>query len=218
MRFLFIGNSATHVHSIPQQFCRLAGEAGFHFETAQITPDGFELAAHADAATEHGQQVLVEIKKGYDIVFLQENGSCIRNEEKRRTCEEASAKLIDAILKSGAAPWFYVRPPYGKTLAGFTPLQQCEKFDRLFCKMAADHPPTRCVPVHRAFAYAIEHLPYPLWGADNAHTSEYGAYLIVCTFFAAVFGESSARLGNGGLEPAAAAALADAADRAAGVS
>ena len=33
-----------------------------------------------------------------------------------------------------------------------------------------------------------------LWGPDNAHTSEYGAYLAVCVFFCTIFKVSSTAL------------------------
>ena len=36
MKALFIGNSATYVHDIPGTLRRLAGEAGYPMETAQI--------------------------------------------------------------------------------------------------------------------------------------------------------------------------------------
>ena len=57
------------------------------------------------------------------------------------------------------------------------------------------------VYVNRAFAYAIKNTEFKLWGADNAHTSEYGAYLAVCVFFTALFRVSASVLdGNGLLE------------------
>jgi hypothetical protein len=97
MKFLFIGNSATYVHEIPQTFQRLAKKCGFSFEVEQITPSGCELAKHADTSTELGKRVFAEIAKGYDAVFLQENGSCMSSDEKRAACFDASRRLISAV-------------------------------------------------------------------------------------------------------------------------
>ena len=101
MKILFLGNSATFVHEIPQKLQRLCEKAGYKIETAQLTPSSFYLREHADESTEHGKLVLEEIKKGYDIVFLQENSTCIVTEEKREACRAASAKLAASDIPLG---------------------------------------------------------------------------------------------------------------------
>lgn len=212
MKLLFIGNSATYVHEIPQTLQRLASEVGYDIEIGQITPGGYELAQHADAASPHGQRVLSEIARGYDIVFLQENGNCLSTEQKRSACAEACARLIAAIRQSGARPYFYVRPPYGKDNAGYTASQQCQLFDQLFSALSDNNGGIPRVLANRAYAYAIDNLDLPLWGPDNAHTSPEGAYLIVCTFFATLFGISATCLGANGLPHHVAHTLALAAD------
>ena len=89
MKLLFIGNSATYVHEIPRTLARLCSEQGLDVTTMQLTPGGYKLSQHADETTEHGQKVLAEIAKGYDIVFLQDNGNCISSQEKRKACHDA---------------------------------------------------------------------------------------------------------------------------------
>ena len=212
MKALFIGNSATYVNEIPQTLSRLAKELGYTIETEQITPGGCELFRHADDTAEHGQKVITEIAKGYDIVFLQDNGNCVSTDEKRENCISASKRLCDAIKKSGARACFYVRPPYGKVKAERDPFEQCVAFDELFGEIARENE-AECVHVNRAFAYAIKHLPYDLWGDDHAHTGKFGAYLIVCTFFASLFGISATALSDNGLDHADALALQSVADK-----
>ena len=212
MKALFIGNSATYVNEIPQTLSRLAKALGYTIETEQITPGGCTLFRHADSATELGQRVFAEIAKGYDIVFLQDNGSCVTSDENRENCIFASKQLCDAIKKSGARPFFYVRPPYGKDKAGRDPFEQCVAFDELFGEIARENE-ADCIYVNRAFAYAIKHLSYDLWGDDHAHTGKFGAYLIVCTFFASLFGVSATRLDDNGLDHADASVLQEVADK-----
>ena len=213
MRALFIGNSATYVHEVPETLSRLASEAGYAVEVGKITPGGCELASHADRSTEHGQRVASEIARGYDIVFFQDNGNCISSEEKREASLDACRRLCAVAHASGARAAFYVRPPYGYEKWGHSPFEQCRLFDELFCE-AAEQGDALCVYANRAFAYAIKHhADIGLWGADNAHTSEAGAYLIVCTFFATLFGVSAHLLGDNGIGRERADALASIADK-----
>jgi len=193
MKLLFIGNSATYYHEIPQTLAKLSSDQGYNVTTMQLTPGGYMLSQHADEENEHGQKVYAEIAKGYDIVFLQDNGNCISSEEKRKGCNSACEKLAKAIKESGAKLYFYVRPPYKKLNCGFDALQQCALFDELFNELAAKYG-AECVYVNRAFAYAIKNTELNLWAEDDGHTSVHGAYLAVCVFFAKLFGRSSACL------------------------
>ena len=211
MKLLFIGNSATYYHEIPKTLEKVCRSLGMDVTTAQLTPGGYMLSQHADETTEHGKKVFAEIAKGYDIVFLQDNGNCIASDEKREACFEACRKLAKAAEASGARLYFYVRPPYKKLNSGFDALQQCEKFDELFGQIAAELG-AECVYVNRAFAYAIKYLDFNLWAEDNGHTSVHGAYLAVCTFFAKLFGCSATCIDACGLPQEEAEALQKAAD------
>ena len=44
MKLLFIGNSATYVHDIPQTLAALAGKAGYSVETKAIAKGGFRIS------------------------------------------------------------------------------------------------------------------------------------------------------------------------------
>lgn len=209
---LFIGNSATYVHEIPQTLSKLAKDAGYEINVTMIAKGGYELSQHADAESEHGTRVLEEISRGYDIVFLQDNGNCIASEEKRENTLEACKKLGSEIRATNALPYLYVRPPYGKTAFDRSPLEQCIEFDSLFSAISAEQGMTPAY-ANRAYAHAIKHLDLPLWGADNAHTSPQGAYLIVCVLFATLFGVSATKLGTNDLSQAEAVALQQIADQ-----
>ena len=189
MKILFIGNSATYVHDIPETLAHLATCAGYPLESERVVKGGWRLSQHAEA----GSRALAEIEKGYDIVFLQDNGDCISSDGKCEACIRACTELTEAAKKSGARVYYYVRPPYGYEAFGRSPLEQCREFDLLFTRLAQDNDAV-CAYVNRAFAYAIETTDIRLWGDDNAHTSEAGAYLAVCVFFAVLFGKSATLL------------------------
>lgn len=197
MRILFIGNSATYVHDIPEKLARLATDAGFPTECVRVVKGGWCLSQHA----EPGSRALTEIEKGYDIVVLQDNGNCVSSDEKREACISACDLLSKKAIESGAKVCYYVRPPYGYEAFGRTPLEQCRAFDELFSDIASKNGAT-CAYVNRAFAYAIENTDIRLWGDDNAHTSEQGAYLAVCVIFSSIFGKSAILLDGNGIENA----------------
>lgn len=211
LRVLFIGNSATYMHDLPLTLGRLATDAGYPMECHMLVKGGWRLSQHADAESEWGAQVFAEIAQGYDLVFLQDNGNCITSDELREASMAACRHLAAAVTASGGQIWFYVRPPYGTEHAGRSPFAQCEEFDRFFGEIGAEIG-AKYAHVNRAFAYAMMHLPYDLWGPDHAHTSEWGAYLAICVFFAAIFGKSSALLGANDLPPEDARALQAVAD------
>lgn len=211
LRTLFIGNSATYVHDIPQALSCLSIEAGYPLEAIAVVKGGYELSQHANADTPHGRRVLDEIAKGYDVIILQDNGSCVTSEEKSEATRFACSALHRACMAAGSDTYIYVRPPYGHDHAGRTPLEQCVAFDRLFDQIG-DGMGAVCVGVNRAFAYAMTHTDLELWGPDHAHTSERGAYLAVCVFFATLFGISATKLGTNELPPSDALILQRIAD------
>ena len=197
MRILFIGNSATYVHDIPETLARLATDAGFPTECVRIVKGGWCLSQHAA----EGSRALAEIENGYDLVVLQDNGNCVSSDEKRSACINACEVLSSKAIESGAQVCYYVRPPYGYEAFGRTPVEQCRAFDELFTEIAKKNGAS-CAYVNRAFEYAIGNTDIGLWGDDNAHTSEVGAYLAVCVHFAAIYGKPSTLLGDNGLENA----------------
>ena len=212
IKLLFIGNSATYVHDIPGTLASLATKAGYPTETNMVAKGGYKLSQHANISTDHGKAVFDEISKGYDIVFLQDNGNCISSSEMSTATKEACLALDTAIRNSGAVPYIYIRPPYGYNSFDHTPIEQCMEFDKLFCEVA-DSIGAKNIYVNRACAYAMKHLPYNLWGPDNAHTSEHGAYLAVCVFFASLFNTTSTVLEPNDLPPDDAFELQKVADK-----
>ena len=207
MKLLFIGNSATHVHDIPNLLATLTKPLGISLETEMITEDGYELYRHADT-----ESVFEKISRAYDMVFLQEHGNCIASEENAEKSLKAMQKLGNAVQSSGAKLYYYVRPPYGKENRGRDAFMQCKLFDEHF-KKSAEQTGAECVFVNRSFAYAIKNCNLRLWGDDNAHASIIGAHLIVFTFFASLFKKSARLLNSEKITEEEAEKLAEIADK-----
>ncbi len=175
MRVLFIGNSATYMHDMPATFARLSGA-----DTDQLTKGGCTLSRYADETDELGIRAREMIGKGYDLVFLQDNGNCISSPEMRGKCISACRELDRLIRAGGARTAIYIRPPYGYTAHGHTHDEQITAFTELFTGIAAE---LGCgfAPAAAAYGYMAEHHPeIPLYHTDNAHTSPAGALLVAC--------------------------------------
>ena len=164
-KLLFIGNSATYVHEVPETLARLATEAGFPTEAVKYTKGGYMLWQYADEASEDGQAVIELINQKHDIVFLQDNGNCIADEEKRNATKKACKTLDKAIKKTGAQTHIYVRPPYGYEKYGRDPIEQCIAFDQLFGEISSEIG-AECSYVNRAFAYLAKHSDLNPYGPE----------------------------------------------------
>ena len=212
LRLLFIGNSATYVNDIPGTLSQLAEEAGYKIEHERLVKGGMVLSTYADPSGTYGQRALELIQKGFDVVFIQDNGNCIASDEMRAASQAACKTLSAAIHASGAKVGIYFRPPYGYESWGFEPAVQALEFDKHFGEISNTVDALN-VYVNRAFACAIKKTEFDLWGPDHAHTSAHGAYLAVCVFFASLFKISSTALGTNGLPEADSHTLQEIADQ-----
>ena len=200
LRVFFIGNSATFTHDLPAMLETLAKKAGYNITAESYAKGGYTLSRYLEEDNVNKKTLLNKIATGYDIVFLQENGDCVFSEDKRLLSKEAHETFDEAIREAGGKTYLYVRPPSGKTKGGHESLSQCVEYDSFFGGISESIGAEKAY-VNRAFAYAIKNTSYNLWGSDNAHVSEYGAYLAVCVFFATLYDTSSSILESNGIIP-----------------
>jgi hypothetical protein len=77
MKILFIGNSYTFFHKMPEEiFAPMARAEGIDLDVTSVTRGGWYLRKFADPEGEEGKRLRAEIEgKGYDCIILQEQ-SC----------------------------------------------------------------------------------------------------------------------------------------------
>lgn len=212
-KVLFIGNSAVYVNDIPGTLSRLAAQAGYTIHCESVTKGGATLHTAAKTSTEHGRAVLQAIQGGdFDLIFIQDNANCISSESKQYISEAAFAELHEIIAATGAKTGLYFRAPYGHDKWDLTPYEQSQALDRHFSAVSESIGAVN-VYVNRAFTIALDETVFNLYADDIEHTSKYGAYLAVCTFFATLFHTSSEVLDPDGLPETDARILQSIADR-----
>ena len=180
MNVLFIGNSHTYLHYMPQMLGELAhaADSGFQLNIDQITGEGAGLQWHWN-----NEPSIEKIwSKRWDYVVLQDrSGGPLEELESFRT----HARLLDEVIKRhGAKTIFYMtwanksRPRTQKILT--------EAYGRIATELGAV-----LAPVGLAWqkAQAMDEA-LNLHHIDDRHANPSGAYLTACVFYAVLFNAS----------------------------
>jgi hypothetical protein len=177
---LFIGNSHTYLHYMPQMLRELAhaDDSAFELNIDQITGEGVGLEWHWKNAPS-----LEKIRRGsWDYVVLQDrSGGPLEDLDSFRT----HARLLEAgIREQGAKTVFYMtwadksRPRTQKIIA--------DAYSRIAIELGAV-----LAPVGLAWekAQALD-VNLNLHHSDNRHANPSGAYLAACVFYTVLFNAS----------------------------
>lgn len=106
MKILFLGNSFTYFHHMPQLFETMASHAGFDVSVKMVTEGGFWLDQFLDGITETARLADKALTEEYwDYVILQ--GQSAEPALERQRFLRAAEKLCAKIRTAGAIPVFY---------------------------------------------------------------------------------------------------------------
>ncbi len=179
MRVLFVGNSLTAAHALPEiveAFAAAAGEG--RLETRTIAPGGWSLEDHwnggsARAAVGEG---------GWDVVVLQQGPSALP--ESRALLVEYAGRFAGEIRAAGGKPALYAVWP---------------SIDRAFDRdavrdsyaAAAIRADAMLFPAGEAWRAAwARDAGIPLYGADGLHPTPAGSYLAALVVFRGLYGRT----------------------------
>lgn len=182
-KFLFIGNSHTYFNDMPQLFANLyqAG-TGERAEAVMLSHPGRSWEWHEKEAYELRYNLLYG---GYDWCFLQQAAHPFPGEETTRTC---GSYLIGLCRLAGTHPVLV------ETWAKKEEPEEQERMNRVYREMSREH---RCLlsPVGEIWQTVRECCPEAeLYFEDGAHASVYGDYLIACSHYRTVTGNSVMKL------------------------
>jgi hypothetical protein len=173
MKVLFIGNSHTYLHYMPQMLVRLAdlADRGFTLQTDQITGEGASLQWHWN----HSPTQEKIRSRQWDFVVLQDRSSGPLEELESFRIH---ARLLDEeIRRQGAQTVFYMtwanksQPGTQKILA--------DAYGQTAAELGAGLAPVG-LAWEKARSLADE---LNLYHIDDRHANPTGAYLTACVFY-----------------------------------
>jgi hypothetical protein len=179
-KVLFIGNSHTYLHYMPQMVLQLARFADLPhgLEVAQSTGQGVSLQWHW---SHPGTRELITAEKWTYVVLQERSGGALEAPEAMHT----NARLLDAeIKKQGANTVFYMtwanrRRPQTQRIIAQAYGQISRELDAVLA------------PVGLAWENCLKTDPgFRLHHADERHANPAGAYLSACVFYSVLFGPS----------------------------
>jgi hypothetical protein len=176
-KVLFIGNSHTYLHYMPQMVLQLSQSADLSrgLEVAQSTGKGVSLKWHW---SNPGTRELIAARK-WDYVILQErSGGALEARESMF----AHARLLDAaIKKQGAQTVFYM------TWANRHRPQTQHIIEEAYGQISRELDAV-LAPVGRAWENCLKADPgFGLHHADDRHANPSGSYLSACVFHSVLF-------------------------------
>lgn len=199
LRILYIGNSLTFMHNIPQLFADIAASKGETVEFHAHTPGGATFEDHDQ------NQILTDLlqEQSWDVVLLQEQSqrTAFPEEQKERVVYEPAANLVSKARSANpeAEIIFYMTfarrngdpmnvrvMPQVKTYLGMQDLV-IASYEEMVEENDAG-----LAPVGKVWKDMRREHPNIALYDDAVHQNSLGAYLAACTIFVTIFGQSCA--------------------------
>lgn len=213
VRVLFIGNSYTHYHDLPEMVKQIASHAGMHekmkISSTSFTPGGCTFKKHLE-----NPELLKALGNGkWDFVILQEQSTAPAKSTKS-VIENVYpyAARLDSLANSGnpdAKVIFYMTWGHKD---GFAPAAEYYPLittyegmqDRLitsYIEMAQEND-AMCAPVGMAWKRVREERPYnTLYWPDRSHPSRLGTYLAANVIYTTMLGKPYQSTWTDNLDP-----------------
>ncbi|MBG16361.1 MAG: hypothetical protein CL853_08430 [Crocinitomicaceae bacterium] len=195
---LFLGNSYTYYHSLPQLTSDIALSFGDTIFWDSNTPGGYTFNQHSTNTTS-----LTKISAGnWDHVILQEQSQLpsFPPFQVASDCFPYASLLVDSILSANPCtePIFFMT--WGRengdqgNCANYPPLCTYDgmqaRLRESYIQMSIDNECT-VSPVGAAWKYIRDNHPsINLYTADGSHPSIYGSYLAACVHYSTIFRKS----------------------------
>ena len=205
-RVLFVGNSYTQVHDLPQMVTDIALSMGDTMTYASNTPGGCTFEMHC-----RNQSMTMICQGGWDFVVLQEQSQlpAFPLDSVELYVFPYAQQLVDSIYAHNpcAEPMFYMTwgRKNGDTEFGYPPMDTYEGMDSLlyvrYMQMGEDNDASVC-PVGRVWHYLRDHHEeIELYMSDESHPSLAGSYAAACAFYTMFFGRDPNHISyNAGLD------------------
>jgi hypothetical protein len=173
LRILFVGNSLTYVTDIPGRVAKLAKAMGKDAVIESAAYPAYSLEDHWNDG-----RALAAIKKGWDIVVLQQGTSA--HDEGREQLLQYSRKFAAPIREAGARPALYMAWPLSDRPRDFPAAIQSYR-------VAAQAVDGLLIPVGEAWFRVLAKDKRLKLYSDPIHPSSLGSDLCVLTIYLSIF-------------------------------
>lgn len=193
---LFIGNSYTHMNNLCKIFQNLANSKGKVVFADTLAVSGSNLKGHTMR-----DNTYKKIKaKNWDYVFIQGySREC--SVDSIKMCTETipyAKQLVDSIKRHNpcVSIYYYMTWGYADGFKDSIPednyILMQERIEKGYLMLSEETGGFPVAPV--GMVWKTVHEKYPeinLYAPDRAHPSIYGSYIAACTFYSAIYKESS---------------------------
>jgi len=173
LRVLFIGNSLTYWSDIPKRVAGVAAVTGRKAQFESVAYPSFSLEDHW-----HDGRALEAIRKGWDIVVLQQGTSA--HADGREQLIEYSRRFAKPIREAGAKPALYQVWPLADRPRDFPDAIQAYRD-------AAKAIDAQLIPVGEAWLRALNKEPRIKLYTDAIHPSSFGSDIAALTIYLSLF-------------------------------
>ena len=176
-RILFIGNSHTYLHYMPQLLAELARTKGHCIVTEQSVGEGASLAWHYD---QRATKDLINQGKWTHVVLQERSRGALEDKASMQLYAQRFNKII---RERGAQPIFFM------TWAARNRGADQVVISKIYENIAHECNAT-LAPVGKAWQLIQTHHEFmDLYHRDGRHASKAGAYLSACVFYALLCGD-----------------------------
>ncbi|XOV67224.1 MAG: PKD domain-containing protein [Fluviicola sp.] len=214
---LFIGNSYTAYHNLPQMVADLATSLGDNIEKDANTPGGATFEMHSNNATNYNKINA----QSWDYVVFQG-----QSQEPSFPDAQVNSQTLPYVLELADSVYannFCTEVMYYMTWGrenGDPQWQPISTYDGMQARLRsaylrfADSVQGSVAPVGVVWKHVRDNYPgIDLYTADESHPSIHGSYLAACTFYTSIFRKScTGATYNAGIDPVVAAQIQAAAD------
>lgn len=194
---LFIGNSYTFMYEMPVIFKKIAAAKGHAVHVDSVVQGGKNLEYHA------GQKITYEKinSRKWDFIVIQAHSNELAQPESKidKNTLPFAQQIVDSIRASNPCTQlvFYLTWAYKNGNQNWKPIAS---FDSMQYRITnqylrfADLMDGRISPVGEVWKVLKDNYSgINLYDPDSRHPNLAGSYLIACTFFASIYGESPLR-------------------------
>lgn len=173
LRVLFVGNSLTFWTDIPKRVAAVAAATGRKTQIESVAFPSFSLEDHW-----RDGRALAAIKKGWDVVVLQQGTSA--HDEGRKELIDFARRFAKPIRDAGAQPALYQVWPQADRPKEFTAVIQSYR-------LAAKEIDGLLIPAGEAWLRALNKEPRLKLYADGIHPSSFGSDIASLTIYLSLF-------------------------------